>query len=53
MFEPGTRYLYSLCHDVLAAVCEVITGKRFSEYLDELIFKPLGLKDIGFRPSDE
>jgi CubicO group peptidase (beta-lactamase class C family) len=53
MFEPGTHYLYSLCHDVLAAVCEVITGKRFSEYLDELIFKPLGLKDIGFRPSEE
>ena len=53
MFEPGTHYLYSLCHDVLAAVCEVVTGMRFSEYLDSLIFKPLGLKDIGFRPSAE
>ena len=51
MFEPGTHYLYSLCHDVLAAVCEVVTGKRFSEYLDEIIFAPLGLKDIGFRPD--
>jgi len=51
MFEPGTRYLYSLCHDVLAAVCEVIVGKRFSEYLNELIFQPLRLTDIGFRPD--
>ena len=24
-FEPGTRYRYSLCHDVLAAVVEVVT----------------------------
>ena len=52
-FEPGTKYLYSLCHDVLAAVCEVITGMPFSEYLDSLIFKPLGLSDIGFRPNAE
>lgn len=52
MFEPGTRFLYSLCHDVLGAVCEVITGKRFSEYLSELLFEPLGLTDIGFRPDE-
>ena len=53
MFEPGTKFLYSLCHDVLGAVCEVVTGMRFSDYLDELIFKPLGLKNIGFRPTEE
>ena len=51
--EPGTRYRYSLCHDVLAAVCEIVTGKRFSNYVQEVIFDPLGMKDIGFRPSDE
>ncbi len=53
MFEPGERYLYSLCHDVLGAVCEVVSGKRLSEYFSELIFEPLGLTDIGFRPNDE
>ncbi len=52
-FEPGTRYLYGLCHDVLAAICEVVTGMRFSDYLDRLIFSPLGLTDIGFRPNAE
>ena len=52
-FEPGEHYLYSLCHDVLAAVCEVIVGMPFSKYLDSLIFSPLGLKDIGFRPTKE
>lgn len=53
IFEPGTHYKYSLCHDVLAAVVEVVTGMRFSDYLDQLIFKPLGIKDMGFRPNDE
>ena len=51
LFEPGTHYKYSLCHDVLAAVAEVVTGMRFSDYLDQIIFKPLGIKDMGFRPN--
>lgn len=53
VFEPGTRYKYSLCHDVLGAVVEIVSGKRFSEYLDEIIFKPLGIKDMGFAPTEE
>ena len=52
-FEPGTYFQYSLCHDVLAAVIEVVTGMRFSEYLDKIIFTPLELTDIGFAPNDE
>ena len=52
-FEPGTRYRYSLCHDVLAAVVEVASGMRFSEYADKYIFKPLGMNDTGFRPTEE
>ncbi len=53
IFEPGTHYKYSLCHDVLAAVVEVVTGMRFADYLDQLIFKPLCIKDMGFHPNDE
>ena len=52
-FEPGTRYRYSLCHDVLAAVVEVVSGMRFSDYAEENIFKPLGMNDTGFRPTPE
>jgi CubicO group peptidase (beta-lactamase class C family) len=53
LFEPGTHYKYSLCHDVLAAVVEVASGMRFSDYLDRLIFKPLGMTDTGFQPNEE
>ena len=51
-FEPGSKFLYSLCHDVLAAVVEVASGKRFSEYLQETIFEPLGMKDTTFHITD-
>ena len=44
-FEPGTRWQYSLCHDVLAAVVEAISGKKFRDYVKENIFDPLGMKD--------
>ena len=51
-FEPGTHYRYSLCHDVLAAVTEVVTGMKFSDYMNETIFAPLGMKDTGFHPTE-
>ena len=52
-FHPGEHYAYSLCHDVLAAVVEVVSGMKFSDYLQKYMFDPLGVKDMGFRPNDE
>ena len=50
-FEPGERWNYSLSHDVLAAVVEVISGKRFSEYVRENIFEPLDVKAVYHNKS--
>lgn len=47
-FEPGTDYRYSLCHDVLAGIAEVITGKQYGEWLDEVLFSPLGITHMTF-----
>ncbi len=52
-FEPGQRFQYSLCHDVLAAVVEVVSGLRFADYLKKFIFDPLGMKDSGFHVPEE
>ena len=52
-FEPGTHYLYSLCHDVLGAVIEVCSGMRFGEYLQKAIYEPLGMTDTTFHPTEE
>ncbi|MBQ8963253.1 MAG: beta-lactamase family protein [Clostridia bacterium] len=51
-FDPGTDFLYSLGHDVLAAVIEVASGLRFSEYLRQNIFEPLGLGTMTFTPDE-
>ncbi len=48
-FEPGERYQYSLCHDVMGGVVELVSGMRLSEYMRANIFEPLGLRDTGFR----
>lgn len=53
VFEPGTHFKYSLCHDVLAAIVEIASGVRYSEYLKRNIFEPLGIVDMGFKPSAE
>lgn len=47
-FEPGERFQYSLCHDVLAAVIEVAAGMKFSDYLRQNILAPLGMNRTGF-----
>lgn len=53
-FEPGTRFRYSLCHDVLGALIEVISGKKFGDYMTENLLEPLGMKDTFFGlPKDE
>ena len=51
-FEPGTDFLYSLSHDVLAAVIEVVSGLRFSDYLRQNVFEPLGLETMAFTLRD-
>ena len=46
LYEPGTRYQYSLGHDVIGAVIEVISGERYSDYLQKHIFDPLGIREL-------
>ncbi|MBE7048285.1 MAG: beta-lactamase family protein [Ruminococcaceae bacterium] len=52
-FEPGTRFQYSLCHDVLGGLVEVLSGKTLGQYCREHIFEPLGMQDTTFLPTEE
>ncbi len=47
-FEPGTRFRYSLCHDVLGALIEVWSGERLSTYMKKAIFEPLEMTSTFF-----
>lgn len=53
IFEPGERFEYSLCHDILAAVVEAITKKPFREYVKEVLFDPIGMNDSFFHITEE
>ena len=47
-FQPGTTWNYSLSTDMLGRVVEKASGKRLADFLEERLFKPLGMKDTGF-----
>ncbi len=47
-FVPGERFFYSLSHDVVAAVIEVVSGMSFGDYLQKYIWEPLGMKHTFF-----
>ena len=53
LFEPGARWNYSLCHDVLAVLAAVVSGMRFSEYMKKNIFEPLDMNNSYYHtPND-
>lgn len=52
-FSPGERWNYSLATDVLGHLIEVISGQTLPEYLDAVIFQPLGMVDTGFNIRDD
>jgi CubicO group peptidase (beta-lactamase class C family) len=46
--QPGVRWHYSLSHDVLGYLIEVISGKPCEAFLREHLFAPLGMFDTSF-----
>lgn len=52
-FEPGEHWQYSLCHDVLAAFVEVLSGERFSDYVRKNIFEPVGIQEAYYHTDAE
>jgi uncharacterized protein YbbC (DUF1343 family)/CubicO group peptidase (beta-lactamase class C family) len=48
---PGTRFIYSdINYVILGELVHRISGQSLDLYCDEHIFKPLGMKDTGFKP---
>lgn len=45
-FQPGSRFQYSMCLDVMGAVIEIVTGQSYSSYVKENVAAPLGMKDF-------
>jgi CubicO group peptidase (beta-lactamase class C family) len=54
LFQPGARWLYGPSVDVQALLVQRLSGMPFDEYLQQKIFKPLGMKNTRYvlRPQD-
>ncbi len=53
LFQPGDVWEYSLADDVLGRLVEVVSGMPLDKFLEERLFKPLGMQDTGFFLSEE
>ncbi len=53
-FEPGTKAQYSNTGiDIGAAIVQVVTGKKWEDFLKERVLDPLGMKSTWFWPTDK
>lgn len=51
-YEPGCGWRYSLAHDVLAGLVEVLSGMKYRDYVKKYIFEPLEMNDSYFHVND-
>jgi CubicO group peptidase (beta-lactamase class C family) len=48
---PGSQFNYcNVCYQILGYVVEQVSGKPYSEFLQEAIFAPLQMRNSGFDP---
>lgn len=48
LFQPGSRWGYSVATDVLGRIVEVVSGQPLDTYLAEHVTGPLGMVDTSF-----
>ena len=54
LYQPGERWVYSVAHDVQAALVEKLSGQKFDQFVQQRVFTPLGMRDSVFKiPADK
>lgn len=54
VFAPGTRYLYSGAgYKTLGRVVEVVSGKSYDAFVEDRLFRPLGMRDSSLLARPE
>jgi CubicO group peptidase (beta-lactamase class C family) len=48
LYQPGTKWVYSVSMDIQGYIIEKLSGKSFPDFLEERIFKPLHMNDTAF-----
>jgi CubicO group peptidase (beta-lactamase class C family) len=54
VYQPGTQWVYSVSMDIQGYIVEKLSGQSLPDFMQQNIFKPLGMKDTGFFvPADK
>lgn len=53
VFDPGTAWDYGIGIDWAGKAVEAVSGMTLGAWLTENLFKPLGMRDTGFRIRDD
>jgi CubicO group peptidase (beta-lactamase class C family) len=48
LYQPGTRWVYSVSMDIQGYIIEKLSGQSLPDFMQQNIFQPLGMKDAGF-----
>jgi CubicO group peptidase (beta-lactamase class C family) len=48
LYQPGTRWVYSVSTDIQGYIVEKLSGQSLPDFMQQHIFVPLGMKDSGF-----
>jgi CubicO group peptidase (beta-lactamase class C family) len=53
-FPPGTKYQYSNAGiNTAGRIIEVVSGMAYEQFMEERLFRPLGMKDTTFWPDEQ
>src|ERR1043166_1186039 len=53
LYQPGTKWVYSVSVDIQGHLIEKISGKTLGEFMRDTIFQPLGMKDTAFHIAED
>ena len=53
VFDPGNKWDYGINIDWVGKAVERVSGQRLGDYLSKHLFEPIGIKDTGFKLTDE
>ena len=48
LYQPGSKWVYSVASDIQGYIIEKLSGKPLPEFMQERIFKPLRMNDTAF-----
>jgi CubicO group peptidase (beta-lactamase class C family) len=52
LYQPGTKWVYSVSVDIQGYLVEKLSGKTLGQFMQDNIFKPLGMTDTAFHVDE-